>query len=185
MKYNLAASDVFPLVVKMINHTRLRFQTYLILSKFAFITSSMAFEFMVLGLFDFVWLLSYLQPEWNFLNHLITVINYVFTFCTTSIFLCFCGVMAQFETLKHVPKLDYVAYSSMQLRNLTQLAHTEILQNVLLLILLYSAYLLHWDKGSENFEKYIAMYSQRINQAPFSSLQGSIISWLASNYVIQ
>ena len=71
---------------------------------------SMALESTVLGLPDFAWLLKFLQPKQNFLNHLIAVLwsTAPSTFPTTNVFDCFYGPMAQFELIKY--KLLYVAY---------------------------------------------------------------------------
>ena len=69
MRLNLAALDVFTIVMKMKNPTGLWDV------KLAWYSPSVwntTFEFTVLGLPDLAWLLIFLQPEWNFLNHLVT-----------------------------------------------------------------------------------------------------------------
>ena len=44
------------------------------LARFASMAWSKALKSMILGLLDLAWLLSFLQPEWNLLNHLVTVL---------------------------------------------------------------------------------------------------------------
>ena len=50
-----------------------------------------------LVLTDIAWSSKFLQPEWNFLNYLITVINCAFIFCAIHFIDWFCCVLAQFE----------------------------------------------------------------------------------------
>ena len=58
---------------------------------------SIALESMDLGLPVLAWLLKFLQPEYNFLNHLISIqLN-----LHTNIFGCFYGVITQFKLRLH------------------------------------------------------------------------------------
>ena len=61
---------------------------------------STAFESTILGLPHLVWSSTFLQQERNFFNHLVTVINYNFTFYTTNHFGCFHRVMAPIKLVK-------------------------------------------------------------------------------------
>ena len=44
---------------------------------------------------------SFLQPKWNFLKHLLNIINWTFTFPTTNVFGCFSGVLAHVILVNH------------------------------------------------------------------------------------
>ena len=80
-----------------------------LLAEFTSLAQSIASESTVLGLLDFAWSSWFLQPEWTFLNHLITIL-----WSTVSLFV-------QFESCKAwVAELDYVVRSTMRLSNHTQ-----------------------------------------------------------------
>ena len=61
---------------------------WVLITGFVSLDWNMALESMVLGLPEFAWLSRFLQPKWNFLNHLVTVIN-----STTNVFVCFLVLM--------------------------------------------------------------------------------------------
>ena len=74
MSPNLAAPNAFVKVVKVINHSGLwNGWAHLILSEYDSMASSTALECLFLDLYDLFWLLRLLQPEQNFLNHLVTL----------------------------------------------------------------------------------------------------------------
>ena len=117
MRYNLAVLQVLLLRLRWWRTTLNREIPSLPDTLQASMAWSMGLKSMVLGLGDFAELLRILQPKWNFSNPLVscTVINYIFTFCTTNVFGCFCRITVQFYSL--VPELDYIAHSSTQLSN--------------------------------------------------------------------
>ena len=78
-------------------------------TRFTSIAWSTTSESTFFSLPELAWSLWFLKPMWNFLNHLVTVINGVFTFYTTNVFGYRCSIMVQFELVKYVPKLDNVA----------------------------------------------------------------------------
>ena len=57
------------------------------LTKFTSMAYSMALESIILGKTDLAWSSNIMQPEQNFLHHLITVINCAFLFDTRNIFI--------------------------------------------------------------------------------------------------
>ena len=65
-----------------------------------------------LGILDFRLTWSYLGLSGYF-----TVINIAFTFWARNVFRCSYSLMVQFEVVKNVSELDYVAHSSVQLSN--------------------------------------------------------------------
>ena len=68
---------------------------------------STVLESMVLNSPNFAWSARYLQTEWNFLKHLVIVINCAFTTRTTNFFGCFCDVINQFEFIMYkLPNLS-------------------------------------------------------------------------------
>ena len=86
----------------------------------------------VLGLPDLAWLSRFFQPEWNFLNHLVTVIKCTFIFHTTNTFSCFCGIMAESNTQSMNSKirlfctLIWVTFKSfMEWKQCTTCQHTN------------------------------------------------------------
>ena len=68
---------------------------------------------LVFGLSDLAWLSRFLQSEWNFLNHLVTILWSPVHFHTTNGFGCFCSIMAQFELVK----FSYIVQSFVWLLN--------------------------------------------------------------------
>ena len=79
MRHDSRALDAFAEIIKDV-----RCWARLILSKCFLIDLLLWLEaqpqYPVLGLPDLAWSLRFLEPEWNFLNYLIIVINYAFTF---------------------------------------------------------------------------------------------------------
>ena len=74
VKHNSISLDAFAKVMMIIDNSRLRYRTRIILSWFASKTWNTASESIVLGLFNLVWWSRLLQPMKNFLNHLVTVL---------------------------------------------------------------------------------------------------------------
>ena len=95
MRDNLAVLDAFAEVMKMINNTGL-LDTNLAWYSLSAIywICFYGLESMLSGLPDLAWSSRLLQPKQNFLNHLVTVINW--TFC-----LLHNNIIAQFELIKY------------------------------------------------------------------------------------
>ena len=102
VKLNSGALHAFAKVVKVMIHTGpwdVKLSWYslsVLLSGFVFMAWSMAMESIVLGLPNFALMSRFLQLEQNSLNYLVsvTVIIWIFTFCTMNVFGCFHSIMA-------------------------------------------------------------------------------------------
>ena len=79
----------------------------LLLATFASIASSKVLESTVLGQPELVWSMRFLQTKHNFLNHLVIMINFAFTFCSTDIYCCCHNVIDQFELISSWIKLCF------------------------------------------------------------------------------
>ena len=129
VKYNLAASDVFAMVVKVTNLTELwdaELTWYSLRTTHCICFSDSKHSYKI----------HCLSPTWPCLIEVFTtevkffkpsdywtVIYCVFIFCIINVFGCFCRLMAQFEHIKCVPKLDYIAHLSVSNHTWSEAMH--------------------------------------------------------------
>ena len=131
VRYNSTTLDAFVKVVKVTNYSgreivNLSDTVWVILAGFAFVLEH--------GLGNYIWLLRILQPKWHFLNHL----------CTTNFFRYVCGIYDPVWTCEAcVPKLDYVACSSMLLSNHIEWSNAQHLSTQTTMIVLTTSGTLH------------------------------------------
>ena len=92
---------------------------WMLLTRVDFMVWSTALESMILGLPDHVWLSRFLKTEQNFLNQLVCVMWSTVPF-TQQMFLAAWAMFSLWTCRGQIPKLDYVACSSVQLSNFTQ-----------------------------------------------------------------
>ena len=104
-------------------HWTVRCQAGLPLTKFASISWSMASESIVSGLPDPAWLLRFLKPKQDFLNHLVTVLGLVLPSLLHNKYFC---LLCPVQNCK-VHKLYCIAYSSVRFSNH---AWSETMHNV-------------------------------------------------------